>query len=132
MKFFFQQLLTWWNGTTPGTRFYLWRFYKRVGEDEFGNVYFEGQKDSEGRTRRWVRYNGYSDPTTIPPGWHGWMHHRVAVPPSDENYAAHEWEKPHLKNLTGSPLAYRPKGSILRPGHRPRVDGDYDAWTPKS
>ena len=43
-----------------------------------------------------------------------------------------EWQKPHEPNLTGSPKAYRPKGSILGNQHRPQVTGDYDAWTPGS
>ena len=51
-------------------------------------------------------------------------------PPSAENYKPRDWQKPHLPNLTGSPAAYRPKGSILSGKHRPQVTGDYDAWTP--
>jgi NADH:ubiquinone oxidoreductase subunit len=47
-----------------------------------------------------------------------------------ENYKPREWEKPHEPNLTGSAAAYRPKGSVLTNEHRPRVTGDYDAWTP--
>lgn len=132
MKNLLLQIFTWWNGQTMGTRFHTWRHGKRVGEDASGNVYYEGGTDSEGRIRRWVIYNGYADPTTIPSGWHGWMHHRTAVSPAAETYTPREWQKPHEKNLTGSPLAYRPKGSQLRPGERPKVAGDYDAWTPKS
>ena len=75
-----KQIFTWWNGQTIGTRFHTWRFGTRVGEDEFGNVYYQGgAKDSEGRTRRWVIYNGYAEASAIPPGWHGWMHHRTDV-----------------------------------------------------
>lgn len=132
MSKFLLQFFTWWNGQTLGTRFFTWRFGKRVGEDEFGNVYYEGTTDSEGRTRRWVIYKGYSEASDIPPGWHGWIHHRVDVAPPQENYKPREWQKPHLPNLTGTTAAYRPKGSILGSGHRPRVDGDYDAWTPGS
>jgi NADH:ubiquinone oxidoreductase subunit len=77
-----------------------------------------------------VIYNGYSEASAIPPGWHGWMHHRVDIAPSDENYAPREWQKPHKPNLTGTPAAYRPKGSVLGNQHRPQVTGDYDAWTP--
>ena len=33
--------------------------------------------------------------------------------------------------LTGTPLAYRPDGSLLASGERPRVTGDYDAWSPE-
>ena len=43
-----------------------------------------------------------------------------------------EWQKAHKPNLTGTALAYRPKGSLLARGERPRVTGDYDAWTPRS
>jgi len=130
MKTFFTQFFTWWNGQTLGTRLHTWRFGKRVGEDQFGNVYYQGGTDSEGRTRRWVIYKGYSEASTIPPGWHGWMHHRTDTPPVDENYVPHEWEKPHVQNRTGSAGAYRPQGSVLSTGERPRVTGDYDAWTP--
>lgn len=130
MKKFLIQFFTWWNGTTLNTRFHTWRHGTKVGEDEFGNVYYQGGMDSEGRTRRWVIYNGYSEASTIPPGWHGWMHHKVDVPPTQENYQAREWQKPHRPNMTGTPDAYRPRGSILVGEDRPRVTGDYDAWTP--
>lgn len=130
MKKFLTQFFTWWNGTTLNTRFHIWRHGTRVGEDEFGNVYYQGGPDSEGRPRRWVQYNGYSEPTTIPPGWHGWIHHKVDVPPTQENYQPREWQKPHRPNMTGTPEAYRPKGSILKEAERPRVTGDYNAWSP--
>ena len=132
MKEFLAQFFTWWNGQTLGTRFHTWRLGSRVGEDEFGNVYYEGGTDSEGRTRRWVIYDGYSETSKVPPGWHGWIHHRVDVPPVDDNYQPHTWQKPHEANATGTPAAYRPKGSVLSGGSRPQVTGDYDAWTPGS
>ncbi len=132
MKKFFLQFFTWWNGQTLGTRFHTWRFGTKVGEDEFGNVYYTGGKDSEGRTRRFVIYNGYSDATAIPSGWHGWMHYRTDVAPSDQNYQPRDWQKPHQVNLTGTAGAYRPDGSIANSGTRPKVTGDYDAWTPSN
>ncbi len=60
------------------------------------------------------------------------MHHRAATPPSKEDYKPFSWQKPHQPNLTGTPGAYRPKGSVLSGGKRPQVTGDYDAWTPGS
>ncbi|MFY8114907.1 MAG: NADH-ubiquinone oxidoreductase subunit NDUFA12 family protein, partial [Rhabdaerophilum sp.] len=66
----------------------------------------------------------------IPPGWHGWMHHRVAVPPSQEDYAAKEWEMPHEGNPTGSAAAYRPAGSILAPGQPAGTRSEYEPWRP--
>ncbi len=130
MKNFFLQFFTWWSGQTLGTRFHTWRHGRPVGQDEFGNLYYEGGVDSEGRTRRWVIYNGYAEASTIPPGWYGWMHHRVDIAPPADNYVPRAWEKPHEPNHTGSAAAYRPKGSVLGTGKRPQVTGDYDAWTP--
>ena len=130
MKTFFLQFFTWWNGQTLGTRFHTWRRGAKVGEDAAGNVYYEGGRDSEGRTRRWVIYNGLAEASAIPPGWHGWMHHRVDTPPSGEDYKPHGWELEHVPNRTGMPGAYRPPGSVLSGKERPRVTGDYDAWTP--
>jgi len=130
MKTFFLQLFTWWNGQTLNTRFNTWRKGTEVGTDELGNVYYEGGNDSEGRTRRWVIYSGVSEASQIPPGWHGWMHHRTDTAPPSEDYKPFEWQKPHQPNLTGTGKAYRPKGSVLSQDKRPRVTGDYDAWTP--
>ncbi|ACM26238.1 NADH:ubiquinone oxidoreductase subunit NDUFA12 [Agrobacterium sp. SHOUNA12C] len=124
------QTFTWWNGQTMGTRFATWRFGKRVGEDELGNVYYEGGMSSYGLPKRWVIYKGYAEASSIPPGWHGWMHHRTDVPPTKDNYVAKEWQISHRANPTGSPQAYRPPGSLAVAGERPRVTGDYDAWTP--
>ncbi len=132
MKTFLLQFFTWWSGQTLGTRFFTWRKGTRVGQDELGNVYYEGGKDVYGRPRRWVIYNGVAEASSIPPGWHGWMHHRVDTAPSAETYSPREWEKAHIPNMTGTPNAYRPKGSLLSTGERPRVTGDYDAWTPSS
>lgn len=130
MKTFLTQFFTWWSGQTLGTRFFTWRKGTEVGRDEIGNIYYEGGLNSDGRVRRWVIYKGYSEASAIPPGWHGWIHHRVETPPSKESYAPRDWQKPHQENLTGSAAAYRPKGSLLGTTHRPQVTGDYDAWTP--
>jgi NADH:ubiquinone oxidoreductase subunit len=128
MKKLLLEIFTWWNGRTIGTRFFTWRSGIRVGEDSAGNVYYRTADGS----RRWVIYNGPAEASAIQPGWHGWMHHRVDTPPSEEAYAPRAWEQPHLPNRTGTPDAYRPHGSILTPEARPRVTGDYDAWTPGS
>ena len=42
-----KQIFTWWNGNTINTRFFTWLNGKRVGEDEFGNVYYEGSHHKE-------------------------------------------------------------------------------------
>jgi NADH:ubiquinone oxidoreductase subunit len=85
---------------------------------------------SWGKPKRWVVYNGYAEASAIAPGWHGWMHYRTDTPPSQEDYKPREWQKGHKPNLTGTPLAYHPQGSLATGGERARVTGDYDAWTP--
>ena len=131
---FVTELFTWWNGNTIGTRVHTWRYGEFVGEDQFGNKYYRtkgGAIDPAlGFERRWVIFNGYAEATAIPPGWHAWMHQRSDVPPSQESYTARYWQKPHQPNHTGSSKAYRPQGSLAVAGERPRVTGDYDAWTP--
>ncbi len=126
MKTFLLQFFTWWNGQTLGTRFYTWRKGKFVGSDEAGNKYYRDPKTD----RRWVIYNGYAEASRVPPGWYGWIRHITDIPPSEETYAAREWQKPHLPNLTGTPEAYRPPGSLLNPRPRPAVSGDYEPWRP--
>lgn len=134
MKRFLQLFFTWWNGSTFGTLLWTRRFGELVGEDEAGNRYYRtkgGAIDPAlGFERRWVIYNGVAEASTIPPAWHGWMHHTVDVPPTQVNYRSHTWEKPHRPNLTGTPGAYRPPGSTLAAGHRPKATGDYKAWVP--
>ena len=122
---FIKQFFTWWNGSTLNTRFHIWRTSKRVGEDELGNVYYQSRDG-----KRYVQYADYAEASAIPSGWHGWMHYRVDTPPSDESYTPRDWQKPHQQNQTGGPNAYVPKGSLRSPEERPRVTGDYDAWTP--
>lgn len=125
MKNFLLQFFTWWNGQTLGTRFFTWRKGERIGEDEQGNVFYK-----DGKGRRWVIYNGEAEPSRISSGWHGWMHHRTDISPSEEDYAMREWELPHKQNLTGTAGAYRPRGSLLNPDRTSKPATEYDAWSP--
>lgn len=130
---FLKQLFTWWNSQTLNTRFAVWRKGEYVGSDEFGNKYYRAKSaipDSIPE-HRWVVYNGYAEGSSVPPGWHGWMHHRVATPPSKEDYKPREWQMPHLPNPTGTAQAYRPPGSILRGAKPAPTAPDYEAWRPE-
>ena len=134
MKTALLKIFTWWNGATIGTLFHTWRNGQFVGQDEVGNRYFQtkgGKKDPAlGFVRRWVIYSGEAEASHIPPGWYGWMHHKLDVSPADEHYAALSWELPHKPNMTGTPSAWRPQGSLLGSGRRVSVSADYKAWTP--
>jgi NADH:ubiquinone oxidoreductase subunit len=124
-------------GATLGTRLLTWLRGDLVGRDDYGNLYYRLKGDKPAplgsgrfsRERRWVIYNGTPEGSKVPPQWHAWLHHMVdTVPQPRQKYA---WEKPHQPNLTGTPQAYRPHGSVLRGGHRVRATGDYEPWTPE-
>jgi NADH:ubiquinone oxidoreductase subunit len=135
MKQILLTIFTWWHGATVGTLFHTWRKGDFVGQDEAGNRYYQTKggiiDPALGIVRRWVIYKGDAEASRIPPGWYGWMHHKLDVPPSIENYTAYEWELPHKANATGTVDAWRPQGSIIKGGRRPTVTGDYTPWAPK-
>ncbi len=127
-------IFTWWNGATLGVRWTITRMGVAVGEDEFGNKYYEAKTNREsydGRKRRWVVFNGYAEATKVSPDWHGWLHHTFDEPPTVEPLKRRAWEKDYVPNLTGTVEAWRPSGSLARTGERPAATGDYQAWRPE-
>lgn len=129
----FKEIFCWWSGNTWGTRLYIARKMRFVGEDALGNRYYEQRKGTgpHGMPRRFVTYRDYAEASKVPPEWHGWLHHTVATPPTEEAYEPKAWEKPHVPNATGTPDAYRPAGSILSAAKRPKATGDYKPWRPE-
>jgi NADH:ubiquinone oxidoreductase subunit len=126
------ELFSWWGGNTWGTRVTIARQGRFVGADSYGNKYYVQRSGVGplGKPRRWVIYNDLSDASQIPPEWHGWMHYTVDTPPTEQDYADRPWQKEHRANMTGTPAAYRPQGSILTSSERPHATGDYQAWKP--
>lgn len=116
---------TWWDGQTLNTQIHTWRRGVKVGEDTQGNIFYQ-TRDAK---RRWVIFNGEAEASRVDPDWHGWLHHTWDEPPTKAPLPHQPWEKPHLENLTGTPAAYAPTGSIRRPDPAPRRD--YEAWTPE-
>lgn len=129
----FKTLLTWWNGATLGTRLTIAKRGRKVGEDEFGNTYYESRDhvSYDGRKRRWVIFNGYAEASKVPPDWHGWLHYTFDEPPTEAPLPRRTWETEYVPNLTGTPMAWRPQGSLARTGERPAATGDYEAWSPE-
>ena len=128
---FIKRLFAWWDGHTLGTIFAIKRRAEFVGEDEFGNKYYEERKITyDGRKRRWVTYKGYADASKVPPEWHGWLHHIYDQRPSEQPLEVMPYEKPYQPNLTGTPWAWRPKGSLWHGTKRAKSPADYEAWSP--
>jgi len=104
----------------------------QVGSDDAGNKYYTGKaRPGYKKERRWVRYVGAPDSSTVPPEWHGWLHYQNDTLP-DANAASFRksWQKQHRSNQTGTDNATFPEG-FKNPGHRPQATGDYQPWTPE-
>ena len=115
-----------------GTRLFTWLNGEKVGEDQFGNLYYRPKKRADGqREKRWVVYKGEAEASKVPPSWHAWLHHTVVDLPSESDAKPQAWQKEHLPNLTGTDLAYRPPGHVLKGGVRDKATGDYQAWRPE-
>ena len=127
----FSEIFSWWGGNTIGHRFTLWKKGRFVGEDEFGNLYYEQSRGVGplGKPRRWVVYDRLAEPSLIPPGWYGWMHYKSDIPPSDGDYKARAFEAPHQPNYTGTSQRYRPNDKARDEGQA--LVTDYEAWRPE-
>ena len=74
-----------------------------VGEDKFGNKYYEDNAYFMGRNR-WVVYTEKVwldyDSSQIPPEWHRWLHHIGDNPPTVEPPVNHKWILEHKENTS--------------------------------
>jgi len=57
------------------------KFGNRVGEDKFGNEYYENNLDYPIGQNRWVVYKDMHNPcaSMVPPSWHSWLHSMTDV-----------------------------------------------------
>ncbi|KAA5607431.1 NADH:ubiquinone oxidoreductase subunit NDUFA12 [Roseospira marina] len=111
-----------------GTKIFSRLNGRLVGNDRFGNTYFEERRPPKGRrVKRWVLYKGIAEPSKVPPEWNAWLHHTVDAPLAAPD---RPWIKEHVPNLSGTPAAYVPTGDERRGGTRRAASGDYEAWTP--
>ena len=121
-------LFTWWNGNTVGTKLFTYLNGKKVGEDYFGNYFYE----SRDKRNRWCIYYYQSDASKISPEWNSWLRFITNSCPTDEAMA-YEWQKSYSGNLTGLDGAYKPE--ILRANKKiedlDRYQSDYKAWKPE-
>jgi len=124
---------------TVGTRLLTWLRGELVGTDSLGNRYYREKGNRKllsgggraSREKRWVMYAGEPEGSKVAPEWHAWLHHTIDEVPRPESRTRYPWEKEHQPNMTGTPYAYHPPGSILRGGRRPPSTGDYEPWTPE-
>ncbi len=119
-------LFTWWNGPGLGTLIATRRTGTEVGRDSQGNIYY-GSKAGH----RWVIYNSTPEASRVPPEWYLWLHKTIDTLPSELPIKPRVWEKPWVPNLTGTPAAHAPSGSLAVTAKRAKATGDYEAWSPE-
>ncbi len=117
---------------TIGTLLYTLFQGRLVGEDQYGNRYYEARREvtATGHKKRWVVYQGLAEPSKVPPQWHGWLHYTTNYLPKERPPVHYAWMKSPLPNLTGTPNAYVPPGHAMRGGKRAATVADYEAWKP--
>ncbi|CAG0922100.1 unnamed protein product [Notodromas monacha] len=97
-----------------------------VGEDQFGNKYYENTRYFFGRNR-WVIYHpsvGVDyDGSMIPPDWYGWLHYKTDFAPTVKARVKYPWMMKYEKNLSGTKHQYTPYSTTV-----PKII----AWKPKS
>ncbi|GBP29768.1 Probable NADH dehydrogenase 1 alpha subcomplex subunit 12 [Eumeta japonica] len=120
------------NGGIRASLYKLYRFDdlkdgKLVGQDDFGNKYYENPRYFFGRSR-WVEYapqfNMDYDGSQVPAEWFGWLHYKTdLIPTQDKDRPKYKWMLPHTENLSGTTGQYVPYSTT-----RPKVE----PWIPKS
>lgn len=117
---------------TLATRLFTLFRGQLVGADQFGNRYYQDRLRARKheRRKRWVMYKGKPEASKVPADWHGWLHYTLDTPPTKRTVYHHDWEKPHLPNLTGTVNAYVPPGHLRLGGKRAKSTADYEAWRP--
>ena len=128
VKSLLKYLFTWWNGSTVGTNLYTFLKGKKVGEDHFGNSYYE----SKDKRNRWCIYSNQSEASRIGPEWNSWLRF-ISVSSPENSDTSYEWQKVFDGNLTGIEGAYKPvigRASSIKED-LDSYESDYQAWKPE-
>ncbi|XP_058805463.1 probable NADH dehydrogenase [ubiquinone] 1 alpha subcomplex subunit 12 [Phymastichus coffea] len=102
------------------------KFGNLVGQDKYGNKYYENNMYFYGRNR-WVIYSenvGMNyDAAQVPAEWYGWLHYKTDLLPHRDPYRPkYKWMADHTPNLSGTNKAYMPYSTT-----KPKIE----AWQPK-
>jgi NADH:ubiquinone oxidoreductase subunit len=128
VKSLLKYLFTWWNGSTVGTSLYTFLKGKKVGEDHFGNSYYE----SKDKKNRWCIYSDQSEASRVGPEWNNWLRFISDSSPEGSDMV-YEWQKVFDGNLTGIEGAYKP-GIVRDRSSKEDLEHyecDYQAWKPE-
>ena len=114
-----------------GTYLFTWLYGNKVGEDNFGNIYYCNSKNFEDpNAKRWVIYKGEIESTKVPPHWHAWLHKTIDLPPLNYTHK-YDWQRDHEQNMTGTDNSYYPDSHPLSKSYNAEaIKNEYDSWSP--
>jgi len=89
---------------------------KLVGQDAYGNKYYENNTHIFGRNR-WVVYAPKTgmdfEGTMITPEWFGWVHYKTDAIPTKENQVQYSWiDRTPTPNNSATSAAYTPYSTV--------------------
>ena len=119
------EIFTWWNRQTLGTKIWSYLYGIKIGEDSRGNIYYRNKSD----TRRWVIYCGQVEATEVTPEWNNWLRFTSINKPDHSD--VFDWQLNHMSNQTGTLNSYSPKSSIFNNKSEYKKKIDYVRWKPK-
>ena len=117
MLTFLKKIFIWWNQETIGTKLKTIFSGKYVGNDFFGNKYYENKSG-----KRWVIYANEIDASKIPIEWYSWMHFISNKIEKKHDLNKYNWQKPHQFNQTGTENAYHPNKN------NEQIKKKYSSW----
>jgi len=85
------------------------KFGTLVGEDKYGNKYYESNEEIWAR-KRWVIYpkSSSGNASSIPAEWHSWLHGTIENPLKKEDIPDYPWlPTTFSENFTGTEKAYK-------------------------
>eukprot|EP00088_Acartia_fossae_P023588 TRINITY_DN24586_c0_g1_i1.p1 TRINITY_DN24586_c0_g1~~TRINITY_DN24586_c0_g1_i1.p1 ORF type:complete len:152 (-),score=36.34 TRINITY_DN24586_c0_g1_i1:83-538(-) len=98
------------NGGLKNSLYHLYRTDdlksgKLIGEDKYGNKYYQNDQYFYGRNR-WIIYNPKHgvdyDASMVPAEWFGWLHYKTDKPPTEKAPVKYSWMPDHTPNTSGS------------------------------
>ena len=76
-----------------------------MGEDKYGNKYYQNNEYFYGRNR-WIIYNAKHgvdyDASMVPAEWFGWLHYKTDKTPVEKAPVNYAWLPDHEANTSGS------------------------------
>lgn len=106
-----------------GLKLYVRFFCKIVGNDQYGNIYYETKKAKNywGNQRRLCIFKGTPEASKIPAEWYTWIHNLTDKPIPTATYP---WILPHLSTLTRSIFRYTPNAWLLSRRNKSKADSN--------